>query len=110
MKSRKTIIVMAAACFAVGLKETTAQETLKVEYTLEDIEGVRHELQVEEDIEELKFSGAPFASITLPEGSTELRKLWIGHARPGGNMTNLTLPEGLMSLEQLTLWYCGLRT
>ena len=73
MKSWKTIIAMAAACFCGGLWETTGQETLTIEYTLEGIEGVRHELQVDADEEFLQFRGTPFTSLTLPERLTNFR-------------------------------------
>ena len=79
-------------------------ETLTVEYTLEGIEGVRHELQVEKDVQVLEFSGDPFTSIFVPGGLTKLRKLKI---RGGNLLTNLPLPEGLTRLESLELVNCG---
>ena len=130
MKIWKTIIAMAAACFAVGLWKATAQETLTIEYTLEGVEGVRHELQVDADERVLKFENIPLTSLTLPGGLTKLgvlefkntsltslilpggltrlSVLKVDFGLRGGNMTNLTLPEGLRSLEILGLWRCGL--
>ncbi len=109
MKIWKTIIALAAAFFAGGLWQTTAQETLTVEYTLEGVEGVRHELQVDADEEVLEFEGIPLTSLTLPEVLTRLRKLRVGIlGHHDCNLKNLTLPEGLRSLEYLELWECGL--
>ena len=130
MKIWKTVIAMAAACFAGGLWQATAQETLTIEYTLEGVGGVRHELQVDADEKVLKFENIPLTSLTLPEGLTNLRVLEFKNTSltslilprglmglsvlkvdfgfRGGNMTNLTLPEGLRSLEILGLWRCGL--
>ena len=110
MKIWKTIIALASACFAGGFWETTAQETLTIEYTLEGVEGVRHELQVDADEEILEFENIPLTSLTLPEGLTRLRELKVNFFgfSPWGSMTNLTLPEGLKSLEKLELWNCGL--
>lgn len=68
---------MAAACFAGEFWETTAQETLTIEYTLEGVEGVRHELQVDADEKVLKFEDIPLTSLTLPEGLTRLRELEV---------------------------------
>ena len=99
---------MAAARFAGGLWQTTAQETLTIEYTLEGVEGVRHELLVDADEEFLKFENIPLTSLILPEGLTKLRELKVDFGFRGGNMTNLTLPEDLRSLRKLDLWYCGL--
>ncbi len=48
---------MSDPCFCGGLWETTGQETLPIEYTLEGIEDVRHELQVDADEEFLQFRG-----------------------------------------------------
>ena len=102
-------LLWASACFAGGLQETTGQETLTVEYTLEGVEGIRHELQVDADEEVLKFKDIPLTSLTLPEGLTRLRELEVDFGWPSlGSMTNLTLPEGLRSLETLKLWNCGL--
>ncbi len=108
MKFWKLMIALAAACFAGGLWQTTAQETLTIEYTLEGVEGVRHELQVDADEKVLKFENIPLTSLTLPEGLTRLSVLKVDFGFRGGNMTNLTLPEGLRSLEILGLWRCGL--
>ena len=109
MKIWKTIIALAAACFAGELWQAIAQETLTVEYTLEGVEGVRHELQVDADEEVLEFEGIPLTSLTLPEGLTRLRKLRVGIlGHHDCNLKNLTLPEGLRSLEDLELWECGL--
>ena len=105
MKSWKTITAMAAACFAGGFWETTGQETLTIEYTLEGVEGIRHELQVDADERVLEFKNIPLTSLTLPEGLTELRELRV---RNSGSLTNLFLPEGLTNLVSLDLWYCGL--
>ena len=124
------MIALASACFAGEFRQTTAQETLTVEYTLEGVEGVRHELQVDADEKVLKFEGIPLTSLTLPEGLTNLRVLEFKNTSltsltlpggltrlsvlkvdfgfRGGDMTNLTLPEGLRSLEILGLWCCGL--
>ena len=99
---------MAAACFVGGLWQTTAQETLTIEYTLEGVEGVRHELQVDADEDVLEFENIPLTSLTLPEGLTRLRELKVFMGWPGGTLPNLILPEGLRSLEQLRLWNCGL--
>lgn len=109
MKIWKPIIAIAAACFADGFWETTAQETLTIEYTLEGVEGIRHELQVDADEEILEFENIPLTSLTLPEGLTRLRELKVEFDfSPWGSMTDLTLPEGLSSLEKLELWNCGL--
>ena len=110
MKRHKTfrLLLAAAACFAGEFWQTTAQETLTVEYTLEGVEGVRHELQVDADEEVLKFENIPLTSLTLPEGLTRLRELEVIMGWPGGTMPNLILPEGLRSLERLHLWNCGL--
>ncbi len=59
MKFWKTIIALAAACFAGGLGKTTGQETptletLEVHYT--DSGGTFHTLQVEKDIEVYGFN------------------------------------------------------
>lgn len=97
--SWKTIIALAVA----GLQAKA--ETLTVEYTLEGIEGVRHELQAEKDVQVLEFSGAPFTSISVPEGLTKLRELKI---RGGNLLTNLSLSGGLTRLESLELMNCGL--
>ena len=103
-------LLLAAACFAGGLQETTAQETLTIEYTLEGIEGIRHELQVDADEEVLKFENIPLTSLTLPEGLTRLRELkvngWLIDERRGIALKKLTLPEGLSRLEKLDLLYC----
>ena len=107
MKIWKTIIALAAACFAGGFQQTTAQETLTIEYTLEGTEGIRHELQVDADERVLKFENIPLTSLTLPERLTELSILKISLQRDS-SMTNLTLPEGLRSLKILDLWNCGL--
>ena len=108
MKIWKPIIALAAACFAGGFWETTAQERLTIEYTLEGVEDVRHELQVEKDVEVLKFEDPPLASLTLPEGLTKLRELEVDfpYSPPLYGPTSLTLPEELISLEELTLWQC----
>ena len=108
MKIWKPIIAMAAACFAGGLWQTMAQGTLTIEYTLEGVEGVRHELRVDADERVLKFENIPLTSLTLPKGLTRLRELEVDFGFRGGNMTNLTLPEGLRSLGILGLWRCGL--
>ena len=101
MKIWKPIIAMAAACFAGGFWETTAQETLTIEYTLEGVEGIRHELQVDADEEVLEFENIPLTSLTLPEGLTKLRELkvngWLIDERRPITLKNLTLPEGLRS-------------
>lgn len=104
-------LLLAAACFAGGFWQATAQETLTVEYTLEGIEGVRHELQVDADEEVLKFENIPLTSLTLPEGLTELRELTVGKGSFIGkrmSLANLTLPEGLTKLEKLHVNYCEL--
>ena len=101
-------LLLASACFADEFWETTAQETLTIEYTLEGVEGVRHELQVDADEEILEFKDIPLTSLTLPEGLTRLRELEVFMGWPGGTMPNLILPEGLRSLETLELWNCGL--
>ena len=76
---------MAAACLSGGFWETTAQETLTVEYTLE---GVRHELQVDADEEVLEFKNIPLTSLTLP---VSLYRLTI--ATDNNPMTSLKLSE-----------------
>ena len=106
------MIALSAACFAGGLWQTTAQETLTVEYTLEGVEGVRHELQVDADEEILEFKDIPLTSLTLPEGLTRLRELevngWLIDERRPITLKNLTLPEGLRRLERLVLLNCKL--
>ena len=99
MMSWKTIIALAVA----GLQAKA--ETLMVEYTLEGIQGVRHELQVEKDVQVLEFSGDPFTILSMPEGLTKLRELKI---RGGNLLTNLSLSEGLTRLGSLELMNCGL--
>ena len=108
MKSRKPIIAMAAACFAGVSWQITAQETLTIEYTLEGVEGVRHELQVDADEEILKFEDIPLTSLTLPKGLTRLRELTVGTIGKRTSLTNLTLPEGLTKLKRLHVFYCEL--
>ena len=109
MKIWETIIALAAACFAGGLWETTAQETITIEYTLEGVEGVRHELQVEKDVEVLTFDYIPLTSLTLPKGLMRLRDLRVGNfGYHGCNLKNLILPEGLKSLEVFRSRGCGL--
>ena len=98
MKFWKTIIALAAACLAGGLWETTAQETpepetLEVHYT--DSGGTFHTLQVEKDVEVLRFDSRT-TSLTLPEGLTKLHTLEIGTVLGGGfRLASLKLPKDL---------------
>ena len=96
MKIGKTIIALAAACFAGGFLETRGQETLTVQYTKED--GSSHTRLVENDIEVMFFTG--LKSITLPEGFTNLRVLNANN----GSLTNISLPESLTNLTSLSIW------
>ena len=97
MKFWKTIIALAAACFAGGLERTTGQETpapetLEVHYT--DSGGTFHTLQVEKDIEVLRFNRFDsIRSLTLPEGLTKLHTLDIATVIFG--LTSLKLPKDL---------------
>ena len=97
MKIWKTIIALTAACLAGGLWETTAQETpepetLEVHYT--DLGGTFHTLQVEKDVEVLRFNRFDsIRSLTLPEGLTKLHTLDI--ATVIFQLTSLKLPKDL---------------
>ena len=93
MKIWKTIIAMAAACFAGGFGETTAQETLDVHYT--DSSGTTYTLQVEKNVEVLEF--VDLTSLTLPKGLTKLHTLEID-SQPDGivfQLTSLNLPKDI---------------
>ena len=96
VKFWKLSLALAAACFAGEFWQTTAQETLTVEYTLE---GVRHELQVDADEEVLEFENIPLTSLTLPEGLTRLRELTVN----SGSLTNLSLPNEVVDLRNLAI-------
>lgn len=90
-------ILLAVAFFAGGLGETMAQEspepeTLEVHYT--DSGGTFHTLQVEKDIEVLRFNRFDsIRSLTLPEGLTKLHTLDI--ATVIFQLTSLKLPKDL---------------
>ena len=92
MKFWKTIIALAAACLAGGFWETTAQETLEVHYT--DSGGTFHTLQVEKDIEVLRFDSRT-TSLTLPEGLTKLHTLEVDRFFFEGERKRLKLPKDL---------------
>ena len=89
--------MLAAACFAGGLQKITGQETpetetLEVHYT--DSGGTTYTLQVEKDIEVLRFNRFDrISSLTLPEGLTKLHTLDI--ATVIFELTSLKLPKDL---------------
>lgn len=97
---------LAATIVVAGvLRETTAQETLTIEFvdrreSLGEIAFRMGHLQVEKDIRWLNLNLEFIYSITLPEGLTSLIDLDLGQ----NWLTNLTLPEGLTSLEKLWLY------
>ena len=106
MKFWKPIIAMAAACFAGGLEETTAQvvtirdpktggfvnvektEPLEIHYT--DSSGTTYTLQVEKNVEVLEF--VDLTSLTLPKGLTKLHTLEID-SQPDGIDISIDKPE-----------------
>lgn len=86
-------ILLAAACFCVGEMETTGQETpepetLEVRYN--DSGGTTRTLQVEKDVEVLKFR-YNINELTLPEGLTKLHSLEIYNL----STTTVTLQRSL---------------
>lgn len=91
MKNWKTIIALAAACFAGGFWETTAQETLEVQYT--DINGTSHIMRVAKDVEVLRFEN--LTNLTLPEGLTKLHTLEVDLFFFEGERKRLKLPKDL---------------
>ena len=87
-------LMLAAACFAGGFWETTAQETTEPE-TLEVRYNDSSTLQVEKDVEVLRFDYRT-TSLTLPEGLTKLHTLEIGTELGGGfRLTSLKLPKDI---------------
>ena len=104
-----------AATLAVAgvLRETTAQETLTIEYTTRVnswSEPVRHFVEVEKDIRELRnYSGdipvshfSMMTTLIFPEGMTSLETLTCLFG-PFSSLTNIVLPKGMTSLESLNL-------
>ena len=91
-------ILLAAACFAGGLWETTGQETpepetLEVRYN--DSGGTTRTLPVAKDVKWLSFS-YNITELTLPEGLTKLHSLEIYHT--GGrdiSLSRLKLPKDI---------------
>lgn len=86
-------ILLAGACLCGGLWETTGQETqdsetLEVRYN--DSGGTTRTLQVEKDVEVLKFR-YNINELTLPEGLTKLHSLEIYNL----STTTLTLQRSL---------------
>ena len=109
-----------AATLAVAgvLRETTAQETLTIEYTTRSwSEPVRHFVEVEKDIREFgRTSGhilhqhfGIMTTLILPEGMPSLEDLDLRFFRrnavgaPPGYLTHLVLPKSMPSLESLRL-------
>ena len=74
----------------------TAQETVEIRYTKD---GVFHTVEVERDIEVLSLSDNDLTSLTLPNGLKSLEDLYLSY----NQLTNLTLPEGLTNLRRLYL-------
>ena len=96
MNRNKTIgLLLAAACFAGGLEEITAQETLEVHYTKPTNRTVHtmHVMQVEKDVEVLRFNDT--SSLTLPEGLTKLHTLEVDLSFFEGERKRLKLPKDL---------------
>ena len=97
MKFWQTIIAVAAACFAGGFWETTAQETpepetLEIQYTLY---GNSYTNQVAKDVGTLLFNHN-ITVLHLPEGLTKLHALSIFEpSDSSGNLdlTRLILPK-----------------
>ena len=107
MNRDKTLgLLLAAACFASGLWQTTAQEltepeTLEIRYALASNPGNYYTIPVDADVEVLSFrDGISITSLTLPAGLSRLRTL---HLRRNLGLRSLTLPKGIASLETLDL-------
>lgn len=86
-------ILLAVACFAGGSGKTTAQETTEpemLEVRYNDSGGTTRTLQVEKDVEVLKFR-YNINELTLPEGLTKLHSLEIYNL----STTTLTLQRSL---------------
>lgn len=103
MKFWKTIIALAATCFAGGFGKTTGQETteletLEIQYT--DSSSAIYSTPVAKDVESLSFTTSPITSLTLPEGLSRLKTLGISW---NDNLISLTLPEGLSRLKELQI-------
>ena len=109
IKFWKTIIALAAACFAGGFWETMAQETaepemVEVRYTrwngvqYRDLVSART-FQIRKDIASLRLGGR-IVELILPEGLTKLRTLLFGFAnddklRERNYPLLLTLPKDI---------------
>ncbi len=102
------------------LRETTAQETLTIEYTTVNnrAESVRHFVEVEKDIREFgnvgNYSGDiplshfdRMATLILPEGLSSLKRLDIKFNNQANRLSrpffHIVLPKGMTSLEFLRL-------
>ena len=101
-------LLLAAACFAGGLGKTMAQETLKVEYTLKGIDGVRHEY-THDGSEELSLQIPKIASIKMVGESQSLRVLRIGARDGSTTLTNVSIASSLSGLERLHIYGEGIK-
>ncbi len=84
MKFLELMIALAAACFARGFWETTAQERLEIRYAIDG--GSLESLPVNFDVRDLAFREARITSLILPEGLTRLESLSVAN----NQLTNLT--------------------
>lgn len=104
MNRDKTLgLILTATCLAGGLGETTGQETsepetLEVQYT--DSGGTSHIMQVEKDVEVLRFEN--LTSLTLPEGLTKLHTLEVHLLFFEGERKRLKLPKDLAKNAEWT--------
>ena len=79
-----------------GTIPATAQEKLEIQITRL---GVPRTIEVDRDIEELNLRSSELTSITLPDGLTNLKRLFL----PQNQLTSFTLPDGLTNLEYLDI-------
>ena len=90
MKFWKPIIAMAAACFAGGLWETTAQERLWIHYTDKN----RNDRSRALNTGHTQYVDSSYYSVNLPVGMRHLQRL---NVRDSGNfnLTTLKLPKDI---------------